>query len=99
MDNQIKNLDQFITQSLFTTQQGQGQTQFDLDLHSYNSYLTVLSINSVYRFPDVTDISNIPYDSVRNLARACLGFSKIALEIWNEVGYQNLRRTRLQRTG
>jgi len=79
----IRTLDHVVNQQSFS-QQGEGQDT-ELNTLGYNAYLTVFSINCVHRFPDLTDISNIQYDTVKSLARASFGFSKIALETWNEL--------------
>jgi hypothetical protein len=95
MESQLKTLASVIRS---TSQQGQGQdTNTTPNMLGWNAYLTFFGINCVYRFPDVSDIESIDYDTVHSVAEFSAACSKIALQTWTElqtpvnVGRSNLR--------
>lgn len=94
MENQNRTLGSVINPS---SQQGQGQ---DNDTQSYNTYLTVFAINCAHRFPDVSDIDNIDYDTVKSVAEFSAACSNIAVQTWAELqpATQQNRRSRLRRS-
>ena len=77
MEQDNTTLQGVLTQS---TQQQQGQ-----GLDSYNTYLTIFSINLTHRFPSVTDLNNIETQNVRDVARFSVACSMIARDTWEEV--------------
>lgn len=73
--------------------QSQGQdTQFSTQ--SFNTYLTVYSINLAHRFPDVTELDSIDYEGVRNVAKFSAACSSIAVDTWDELSNDMQRRQR-----
>lgn len=64
---------------------------------SFNSYLTIYSINLAHRFPDVNDLNVIDYHSVRSISEFSLVCSRIALETWLEVSQSRRVGSRLGR--
>lgn len=77
MENQRQTLGSVISQP------GK-QTEGQQDAPSFNTYLTVLSINLAHRF-DVTDINSIDLDQVRRVAEFSVVCSNIAVETWNTL--------------
>lgn len=102
MNEQIRTLGQVIDNR--RTEQGQRQG-FDTDM-SFNTFLTIYSINLVHRFPDVSDVHNIDFNTVDSIARLSYACARVALTTWNELvaapetdeRVREERRTRLQRS-
>ncbi len=76
--------------------QSQGQDQ-GFSTQSFNTYLTVFSINLSLRFQDVTDLNAIDYQSVRRIAEFSAACSSIALEVWDELSTDVQKRQRQTR--
>lgn len=71
--------------------QGQGEN-LNFSTHSFNTCLTVYSINLAHRFPDVTDLSSIDYQSVRKIWDFSVACTSIALETWEELSSDQRKR-------
>ena len=61
---------------------------------SFNTYLTVFSINLSHRFPDISDINQIDYEVVRSIGEFSLACTTVALEVWDRTNEQKQRVTR-----
>lgn len=85
MDNSTRTL-LSVLQPTTTTQKDRFVSHQDRGLGiNFNTYLTVLSINLVHRFPDVGEMDQIPYDEIQKIAGFCIACSTVALETWNKV--------------
>lgn len=79
---------------------GQAQiTDLQTTTKSFNAYLTVFSINTVHRFPDVNDINLIDYDAVRKVAEFSAVASQVALQIWDDLSQEPPTRSSKRRMG
>jgi hypothetical protein len=94
MDNQYRTLGQVIYSP---TQFQETQQGGDLGLGmNVSNYLTVLSINLIHRFPDVTDLNCIEYEQIRRISEFSYACTRVALETWNEITLRSQGRQRLR---
>ncbi len=68
------------------------QSQEDNQTRSFNTFLTVYSINLAHRYPDVADLNKIDSNSVRKISTFSAVCSTIALETWDELYSDQQRR-------
>lgn len=72
--------------NVISSQQTQGQAEGLQGVpQSFNTFLTVYSINLAHRFPDVTDLNGIDQNMVRRIAEFSIACATVALEAWEEV--------------
>lgn len=63
----------------------------------FNTYLNVYAVNLVHRFPDVSDLERIDYNSIKRIAEFCFAASSVALDVWSETGERRTTATRQSR--
>lgn len=73
------------------------KTQEGAVTQSYNTFLTIYSVNLSHRFPDLTDLTSIDYNSVRKIAEFSIACSSIAVEVWDELFTDLQKRQRQSR--
>jgi hypothetical protein len=65
--------------------QSQGGSQDLSNVSYFNSYLTAFNIQLVHRFPDVTDLTTIDYQTIRSIAQFCASTTIVAQEVWDDL--------------
>lgn len=87
MENQNRrSLSNIINEGMLTSSGTNQETTTVTQTRSYNTFLTLYSINLVHRFPDITDLTTIDSSVVRRIAEFCAASAVVGWEVWEDLG-------------